>query len=78
MSIEIRQILRASQVDKIAGINKSTRVRLEARGKFPSSVKLGLRPIGYYADEIQTWVNTRPRVTRTDSTLSGSVGKPMP
>jgi prophage regulatory protein len=36
--------------------------RLEAAGKFPKRLRLGACRVAWYADEIEEWVDSRPRV----------------
>jgi prophage regulatory protein len=35
--------------------------RLEVTGGFPKRVKLGACRVAWYADEVETWIETRPR-----------------
>jgi prophage regulatory protein len=35
--------------------------RLEATDQFPLRVKLGACRVAWYADEVETWIETRPR-----------------
>jgi prophage regulatory protein len=37
--------------------------RLEAAGKFRKRLRLGACRVAWYADEIEEWVESRPRVT---------------
>jgi prophage regulatory protein len=36
--------------------------RLEAAGEFPKRLRLGACRVAWYADEIEEWIDTRPRV----------------
>ena len=36
--------------------------RLEQSGKFPARLKLGECRVAWYADEIEAWIDSRPRV----------------
>jgi prophage regulatory protein len=56
-----RHIVRPAEADRICGVSKSTRYRLEAAGKFPKRVILSERSSGYYSDEIEAWLESRPR-----------------
>lgn len=58
-----RLILRPQEVDRICGISKSSRYRLEASGRFPRRILVidGGRASGYFADEISSWLDSRPR-----------------
>jgi prophage regulatory protein len=35
--------------------------RLEAAGKFPKRLRLGACRVAWYADEIEEWIDSRPR-----------------
>jgi prophage regulatory protein len=37
--------------------------RLEAAAKFPKRLRLGACRVAWYADEIEEWIDSRPRVT---------------
>ena len=39
------------------------RWRLIREGKFPAPIKLGANRIGFFEDEIDAWLASRPRVT---------------
>jgi prophage regulatory protein len=60
-----RYIVRPAEADRICGLSKSTRYRLEAAGKFPKRVILSERSSGYYSDEIEAWLASRPRAGAT-------------
>jgi prophage regulatory protein len=36
--------------------------RLEAAGEFPRRLRLGACRVAWYADEVEEWVDSRPRV----------------
>jgi prophage regulatory protein len=56
-----RRIVRPTEADRICGLSKSTRYRLEAAGLFPKRVLLSERSSGYFSDEIEAWLASRPR-----------------
>ena len=37
--------------------------RLEAAGQFPTRVRLGACRVAWYADEIEDWIDLRPRAS---------------
>ena len=37
--------------------------RLEAAGQFPKRVRLGACRVAWFAEEIQEWIDTRPRAS---------------
>ena len=41
--------------------------RLEAAGQFPTRVRLGVCRVAWYADEIEEWIASRPRIALHDS-----------
>jgi prophage regulatory protein len=56
------KILRDSQVKEITGLSRVTRWRLERDGQFPKRVQLGKRAVGWREDEIEAFIENRPRV----------------
>ena len=56
-----RHIVRPIEADRICGISKSTRYRLESAGLFPRRVILSERASGYFSDELAGWLDQRPR-----------------
>lgn len=58
-----RHVLRPAEADKLCGISKSTRYRLEAAGQFPKRIILTERASGYYSDEVAAWIDSRPRAS---------------
>lgn len=59
---EGRKIIRWPQVSDLTGIKaRSTAWRKARAGKFPESVVIGDNSIGWYLDEIQQWIEARPR-----------------
>jgi len=61
VSNQTRRILRPREADRLCGISKSTRYRLEASGRFPKRVILTERASGYFSDEVAAWLDSRPR-----------------
>jgi len=59
-----RSIIRGNDADNLTGLSRSTRYRLENLGQFPARIKLSERASGYYLDEIQGWLASRPRANR--------------
>lgn len=50
-------LLRLKQVISQTGLSKSTIYRMEAAGKFPARVKIGLRAVGWKSADIQAFIN---------------------
>jgi prophage regulatory protein len=55
------QILRTADVVRLTGLSKTTLWRLERRGIFPSRIRLGLNSVGWRDEEVQRWIESRPR-----------------
>ncbi len=62
-----RRVLRLKQVQAQTGLSRSTIFALQQRGIFPQSIKIGPKATGWYEDEVQNYIETRPR-TRGDRT----------
>jgi prophage regulatory protein len=56
-----RQIVRLRAVCERTGLPKTTLRDLESIGQFPRRISLGPRVVGWYEDEITTWVESRQR-----------------
>lgn len=53
------KILRLKQVQECTGLSRSSIYALLKDGKFPQSLKLSERSIGWHEEEIQSWINSR-------------------
>jgi prophage regulatory protein len=51
------RILRTSDVIRLTGLSRTTLLRLERQGKFPTRIRLG----GWREEDVQNWVETGPR-----------------
>ena len=58
------RLLRLPEVILLTGLSRSSICRMEQRGDFPSRVRLGARSVGWLRDDVQTWMETRPVVSR--------------
>ena len=57
-----RKIIRWPEVSDLTGIKaRSTAWRRMRAGTFPESIVTGDNSIGWYNDEIQDWIDSRPR-----------------
>jgi predicted DNA-binding transcriptional regulator AlpA len=56
-------ILRTAEVARLTGLSRTTLWRLERRGEFPSRVRLGQNSVGWREEEIEQWIDARPRGT---------------
>jgi prophage regulatory protein len=52
-------ILRLKDVITRTGLSRPTIYRLIARGEFPRQVELGPNSVGWRADKVQEWIETR-------------------
>ena len=58
-----RNILRDPEVLARTKLSRVQRWRRVRKGTFPAPVQLGPNSIGWYEDEIETWLAERPRVS---------------
>lgn len=54
-----RQILRRPKVEEITGLSRSSIYAKMAAGDFPQAVRLGPRCVGWFADEVNGWLEAR-------------------
>ncbi|MBL5862080.1 AlpA family transcriptional regulator [Serratia fonticola] len=54
-----RRILRRVEVEKKTGFKRSQIYNLMKEGKFPQSIRLGVRAVGWNSEEIEQWVSER-------------------
>ena len=55
------RILRRPDVELRTGLSKASLYRLMAAEAFPRPIKLGERAVGWWASEIDAWLDTRER-----------------
>nr|WP_092148063.1 MULTISPECIES: AlpA family transcriptional regulator [unclassified Pseudomonas] len=53
------RILRLSDVEQKTGLKRSFLYSLMNQGKFPKSVRLGVRAVGWDATEVDQWIADR-------------------
>jgi prophage regulatory protein len=58
------RILRLPQVCKMTGLRRSFVYELQTERRFPQSIKLGSRAVGWLEREIQAWISTRIESSR--------------
>lgn len=66
------RLLRIGDVMELTGLSRTTIWRREREGTFPNRVKLGPNAVGWRADEVRDWIDSRPRVGVGDGDGSGS------
>ena len=52
------RIMRLSEVKAVTGLSKTTIYRFEKEGRFPSRVSLGERSVGWFEDDIQSFLQS--------------------
>lgn len=60
MSHKTNSILRRAQVQERTGLSRSLLYRLIKEGRFPTSVKLSERAVGWRSCHIDEWLENRP------------------
>lgn len=60
-------ILRRKQVEARTGLSRSTLYAYIAAGSFPTPVSLGARAVGWLESDIDAWLMSRTKITRTAS-----------
>jgi len=59
LRITPNRILRLPQVCKMTGLRRSFLYELQSERRFPQSIKLGARAVGWLECEIQAWISAR-------------------
>ena len=54
-------IVRKKQLKQLTGLSPRHIDRLEKTGAFPSRIQLSPRAVGWFLDEVESWVNNRQR-----------------
>ena len=57
------KILRLPAVLERVGIGKTALYGLISRGEFPPPIRLSTRAVGWCVEEVELWINERPRAT---------------
>jgi prophage regulatory protein len=52
------RIMRFKEVRDVTGLSKTTINRFEKEGRFPSRVSLGPRSIGWFEEDVQTFLTS--------------------
>jgi prophage regulatory protein len=79
-----RAIIRRAELQRLVPFSMVHIWRLEKRGEFPRRVQLGANAVGWYADEVAAWCESRiraggrvPRRAEAASVMSGGAS-PLP
>ncbi|ARB85971.1 MULTISPECIES: helix-turn-helix transcriptional regulator [Yersinia] len=59
-------LIRLGEVQRRTGYSKAWIYRLISHGKFPTSVKIGIRAIAFVESEIDEWINQRIAESRKE------------
>jgi prophage regulatory protein len=57
----LMHILRTSDVTRLTGLSRTTLWRLERQGQFPQRIRFGRNAVGWRNEEVERWVESRPR-----------------
>ncbi|MBX3646756.1 MAG: AlpA family phage regulatory protein [Rhodocyclaceae bacterium] len=64
---EAQSILRRKQVEHAVGLSRSQLYALQKIGKFPQSISLSARAVGWLSSDIQAWIAERAAASRAPS-----------
>ena len=53
------RILRRAEVLRSVGLGKTTLYKLISQGEFPRPLQLGPRAVGWRAEEVEAWLDSR-------------------
>ncbi|WP_420443890.1 helix-turn-helix transcriptional regulator [Candidatus Poriferisodalis sp.] len=56
-------LLSRTQIERLTGLSCSSLYRAMRRGEFPEPLRIGHRSVRWRADEIQAWIDGRPRAS---------------
>jgi prophage regulatory protein len=55
----LSRILRLKDVCKVTGLGRSCIYQLQAEQRFPHSIRIGVRAVGWLEDDIKRWLTDR-------------------
>jgi prophage regulatory protein len=61
------RVLRLKEVCKVTGFGRSFIYQLQAQQRFPHSIKIGERAVGWLESEVRQWIDNRVRVSRPNA-----------
>ena len=56
-----RKVIRIAQVLGMTGLSRGTLYRFVGENSFPQPLQLGPRLLGWFEDEVEAWLEARPR-----------------
>jgi prophage regulatory protein len=60
----LSRILRLKEVCKVTGLGRSCIHQLQAEQRFPHSIRIGARAVGWLEDDIKRWLTDRITASR--------------
>lgn len=71
------RLIRLPELQVITGLRRSRIAEQEAAGKFPKRVRVSDRAVAWRSDEIQRWIDSRPRANEspTDTVKGNEIGR---
>lgn len=70
------RFLRLAEVRKITGLSRSTIYRLQAEGRFPQSIRISIRAVGWIEHEVEAWIAQRIECSRSGWRTRNGVNRP--
>ena len=61
-----------AQVEQVTGLSRTSVYRLMRKGRFPTPVRIGDRAVRWDADELNRWIESRPRATGDGPRANGA------
>ena len=58
----MNRLMKLPEVEHVTGLKKSSIYKRIIEGLFPVAVQLGARSVAWKSEEIQEWIQNRPRV----------------
>jgi prophage regulatory protein len=58
----MKRIIGPEETMERTDLSRSTLWRMEKKGKFPQRVTVSENRVGWYEEEVNEWIDTRPRV----------------
>jgi prophage regulatory protein len=62
-----KDVIRLPGVKEKTQLSRSTIYRLASQGKFPTPIRLAENSVGWYADEIEEFLASRPRASQREA-----------
>lgn len=64
------RLLSRTQVEQLTGLSTSSLYRAMHRGEFPEPLRVSTRSVRWRNDEIQAWIEERPRASEIVGTAA--------